>query len=178
MADGRHVLLIMKKQRSREGLTNASGLGILLLILCGQSFSQELALVMAPSAAIAPHVEIAPPMVINTFQPKVLTQEPVHKFWDRENKALFAGVAVSDAADFAVTCSNLNRGGKELNPITRVLAGSPATLAVNFAGETAGVVGLSYFFHKSGHHKLERLTSAVNISASAFAVGYGLSHRR
>jgi hypothetical protein len=50
-------------------------------------------------------------------------------------------------------------------------------LAINFAVETAGVVGISYFFHKTGHHKFERLTSYVNIGASAGAVSYGLLNR-
>jgi hypothetical protein len=58
-----------------------------------------------------------------------------------------------------------------------MFAGSTAGLAINFAGETAGSIGLSYLFHKTGHHKLERLTSFVNIGASGGAVGYGLSHR-
>jgi len=48
---------------------------------------------------------------------------------------------------------------------------------VNFAGETAGVVALSYFFHQTGHHKMERLVSMVNISSSAAAVTFDLAHR-
>jgi len=30
-------------------------------------------------------------------------------------------------------------------------------LAVNFVGETVGVISLSYFLHKTGYHKLERV---------------------
>jgi hypothetical protein len=100
-----------------------------------------------------------------------------HKFWDRENKILFAAVAASSAADFAVTYQNLHNGGRELNPITRLFAGSTAGLAANFAGETAGIIGLSYFLHKTGHHKLERIVSMSNIGVSSFAVGYDLAHR-
>lgn len=100
-----------------------------------------------------------------------------HKFWDKENKILFAAVAGISAADFAATRSNLQGGGKELNPVTRVFSGSTAGLAANFAGETAGVIGLSYFFHRTGHHKLERITSLMNVGVSAVAVSYDLSHR-
>ena len=50
-------------------------------------------------------------------------------------------------------------------------------LAMNFAGETAGVVALSYFFHKTGHHKLERFVSLTNIGSSAGAVTFDLIHR-
>src|SRR5580765_1679484 len=96
-----------------------------------------------------------------------------HKFWDRENKVLFFTAAALNGADFAVTRSNLQSGGRELNPVVRIFGRSTAGLAVNFAGETVGVVSLSYFFHKTGHHKLERWVSVVNISSSAGAVGYG-----
>jgi hypothetical protein len=47
---------------------------------------------------------------------------------------------------------------------------------VNFIGETVGVVSLSYFFHKTGHHKLERMVSLVDIGSSTGAVSYGLTH--
>lgn len=120
---------------------------------------------------------IEPATPVKTIQPESFPEAPRHKFWDRENKILFATVAAGGAADFAVTHANLQNGGRELNPITRLFSGSTAGLAVNFAGETAGVVGLSYVFHKTGHHKLERLTPLVNFSASLAAVSYGLSHR-
>jgi len=100
-----------------------------------------------------------------------------HRFLGTGNRALFATVAGFCAADFAVTRANLNNGGVELNPVTRVFSGSTAGLAVNFVGETAGVIGVSYLFHRTGHHKLERITPLVNIGASAFAVAYGLAHR-
>jgi len=48
---------------------------------------------------------------------------------------------------------------------------------VNFVGETVGVISLSYFFHKTAHHNLERIVSLVNTGSSADAVSYGLTHR-
>jgi hypothetical protein len=107
--------------------------------------------------------------------PQPVTSE--HKFWDRENKVLFFTAAALNGADFAVTRSNLQRGGRELNPGVRIFGRSTPGLAVNFVGETAGVLSVSYFFHKTGHHKLERWVSFVNISSSAAAVSYGLAHR-
>jgi hypothetical protein len=82
-----------------------------------------------------------------------------------------------NGADFAVTRANLQRGGQELNPLVRVFGRSTAGLAVNFVGETVGVISLSYFFHKTGHHRLERAVSLFNIGSSAGAVGYGLAHQ-
>src|SRR3974390_1184108 len=103
--------------------------------------------------------------------------ERPHRFWDRENTLLFAGVAVMNTADFWATRNNLSHGGRELNPLTRPFAGSTAGLAFNFTAETAGYIGASYIFHKTGHHKLERIASLVSIGGSAGAVAYDLSHR-
>ncbi len=99
------------------------------------------------------------------------------RFWDRENTLLFAGTVLTSAGDFVVTRQNLQGGGQELNPVARIFSGSTAGLVANFAGETAGVTGLSYFFHKTGHHRLERLAPMVNMAASGYAIGYGLRHR-
>lgn len=122
--------------------------------------------------APTPSVEAASPAV---FTPVSVTGE--HQFWDTQNRVLFVAVAALSGADFVVTRANLQSGGQELNPVVRVFGRSTAGLAVNFVGETAGSVALSYFFHKTGHHKLERAVSLVNIGSSAGAVGFGLANR-
>src|ERR1700722_18278522 len=43
-------------------------------------------------------------------------------------------------------------------------------------GEAVGVVAVSYLFHKTGHHKLERAVSMLNIGSSASAVTFDLLH--
>jgi len=124
------------------------------------------------STGAAPMVEMA--IVAAPVRP---AEPSVHRFWDRQNRVLFAATAGMATVDFFVTRANLRSGGKELNPVTRVFSGSTPALAANFALETTGVIGLSYVFHKTGHHKLERATSFVNIGSSAGAVVYGLTHR-
>src|SRR5437763_5562240 len=122
----------------------------------------------------------APTSLIESVSPIIIPQPNVdsrHKFWDTQNCILFAAAAVSNGADFAVTRANLQSGGRELNPLVRVFGRSSAGLAMNFAGETVGVISLSYFFHKTGHHKLERAVSLVNIGSSTGTVAYGLAHR-
>jgi hypothetical protein len=99
------------------------------------------------------------------------------RFWDKQNCALFVAAAALNGADFAVTRANLQSGGQELNPMVRVFGRSTAGLALNFIGETAGVVSISYFLHKTGHHKLERMVSMVNIGSSGGALSYSLMHR-
>jgi len=140
-------------------------------------------------------------MVLGLFCPALLGQGPVpdapgasmqpaptpfatsmnlvdeHKFWDKENRILFAASAAFSAADFAATRANLQSGGRDLNPVVRFFGPSTAGLAVNFAGETLGVIGVSYFFHRTGHHKIERIITMVNIGSSAGAVSYDLAIR-
>jgi len=119
-----------------------------------------------------------PAPMMTPVQPVTLPDAPDnHRFWDRENSILFAASAAFSAADFVVTRDNLRGGGQELNPVTRVFSGTTTGLALNFAGETAGVVGLSYFLHKTGHHKLERAVSMLNIGGSAAAVTFDFAHR-
>ena len=152
---------------------------VVLALVCGsmtagaQSVSLTNGASESPSGpAVSGEVE-ASPAVVNV-RPEAPAQ---HRFLDTENRLLFAGAAALSAADFAATRANLRAGGRELNPVTRLFGSSTAGLAVNFAGETAVVVGFSYYFHRTQHHKLERLTSILNIGTSAFAVGYDLNQR-
>lgn len=150
-----------------------------------------LALVMAPAqplfaqgpkpdlalwktASIEPALSPATPVSFAPVQP---VPHPHHRFWDTENRSLFATVAAASAADFYFTHENLASGGRELNPVTRLFCGSTAGLALSFTGQTAGVIGLSYFFHRTGHHRLERAAALVNIGASATAATYSATHR-
>lgn len=152
-----------------SNLVSAAAVTLLsILVTCPTSFAQG----PLPDEPVPAPIEHA-----STFAsaPQPATSE--HKFWDRQNKLLFVTAAAFNGADFAITRANLQSGGQELNPVVRIFGRSTAGLAVNFAGETAGVVTLSYLFHRTGHHKLERFVSVANIGASAGAVSYGLAHR-
>ncbi len=143
---------------------------LVFLGLCGPAMAQKASLSLLPPASIEP----AP--IVRSTDPVTLPEAPSHRFWDRENTFLFATSAAFSTADFIVTRNNLRNGGQELNPVTRMFSGSTAGLAVNFAGEAVGVVGLSYVFHKTGHHRLERAVSVLNIGSSASAVTFDLLH--
>jgi hypothetical protein len=176
--DGQYLALtiVMRKDWFRAILQCSAPILLLVLGMNQPALSQEVSVALLQpesmgSAAIAPA-----PMAI-AVQPAPLAEAPGHRFWDRENSVLFAATAAFSAADFVITRDNLRNGGREMNPVTRLFSGSTAGLAVNFAGETAGVVGLSYVFHKTGHHKLERVVSMLNISSSAAAVTFDLAHR-
>jgi hypothetical protein len=122
----------------------------------------------APSLFVEAHTPVS-------IAPAIVSSE--HRFWDKPNCALLFAAAALNGADFAVTRANLQSGGQELNPVVRMFGRSTPGLAMNFIGETVGVVSLSYFLHRTAHHKLERAVSMVNIGTSAGAVSYGLTHR-
>lgn len=118
----------------------------------------------------------AAPMPIIESRP-ALKEATTHRFWDRQNRVLFAATGIAATGDFFVTRANLASGGRELNPVTRMFTSSTPALASSFALQTTAVIGVSYLFHKTGHHRLERLTSVVSITTSSGAVAYGLTHR-
>jgi hypothetical protein len=156
-----------------------------LVLISGTAFAQSASIATLDDSPLRSGAVNTAPDRLGSAGPRAVGASPSappeapgrHKFWDGENRLLFATVAALSAADFAITRANLQRGGKELDPVTRVFSGTTAGLATNFAGETAGIIGLSYFFHKTGHHRLERITPLLNIGASSFAVLYDLSHR-
>lgn len=157
------------------GMAGKAAKALLLVLLSGVCFAEQNTLIAAVAEPI-----LAPSASITVAQPQLPAPHAFpeqHKFWDRQNKALFAAVVIMDTADFTITHSNLRRGGTEYNPIARMLTGSTPGQVVNFASEAAGTIALSYMFHKTGHHRLERITSLINIGTSGMAVGYGVTHR-
>lgn len=142
-----------------------------VIAFCSPAVAQQV------SAALLQPASLEPLPMTTSFQSVSIPEATSHRFWDRENSLLFAGNVAFSTADFVVTRDNLRNGGQELNPVTRIFAGSTAGLAVNFVGESAGVIGLSYYFHKTGHHKLERMVSVLNMGSSAAAVTFDLARR-
>jgi hypothetical protein len=105
--------------------------------------------------------------------------EAPHRFWDRKNKALFLIHAGVETTDFAITHHNLANGGRETNPLGKSLCESgTAGQAAFFGMRTAGALGISYLFHRTNHHRLERATTMFMISDSAYGVAYSFAHRR
>lgn len=82
-----------------------------------------------------------------------LTPEP-HKFMDRTNKTAFAVEGSVRLLDTVMTCRKLSRPGvRELWYPAQSCAG----IAAFEAGDVAASIGLSYWLHRRGSHKLERL---------------------
>ena len=92
---------------------------------------------------------------------------PPHRFWDRTNILLFSGVAVFRGLDYASTRNFMARGREEILLPDDVVDNSAGFASLE-AAATATSVGLSYWMHRTGHHKLERWISITHISVTAF----------
>jgi hypothetical protein len=64
-----------------------------------------------------------------------------------------------------------------LPPVTHLFAGSTAGFAVNFAAETAGIVGFSHLFTKQGTTSSSVRSPLLNIGCSAAAISFDLAYR-
>jgi hypothetical protein len=91
-----------------------------------------------------------------------IDRAPEHRFWDKENSLLFAGVGAARTLDYFSTLNMRRRGRQEILLSNEVVDNHAAFAAIEAAG-TGTSVGASYLFHRYGHHKLERWTSFVHI---------------
>ena len=89
----------------------------------------------------------------------------VHGFWDRENDWLFAGVGAGRVLDYTSTLKLRRRGIDEALLTNSIVDNHPLFVGIEVAA-TAASVGVSYLFHRTGHHRLERWTSAVHIGVA------------
>lgn len=85
-----------------------------------------------------------------------------HRFWDKENAWLFAGVGAARTLDYFSTLNMRRRGRQEIF-LTNDVVDNHAAFATIEAAATGVSIGASYLFHRYGHHKLERWTSFVHI---------------
>ena len=92
-----------------------------------------------------------------------------HRFWDRKNILLFSGVAAFRGLDYASTRNFERRGRQEVLLPDDVVNNSAGFASLEAAG-TAASVGISYLFHRTGHHKLERWVSIGHIGVTGFGV--------
>ena len=135
---------------------------LILMILFLMAPSHALAQDDAGASANKPKVDSPAPA--QTTAEKI--QKPEHKFWDKENDWLFAGVAASRTLDYFSTLNLRRRGGNEIL-ITNDAVDNHAAFATIEAAGTGLSVGASYLFHRYDHHKLERWTSIVHIGLAS-----------
>jgi hypothetical protein len=89
----------------------------------------------------------------------------VHRFWDAENVGLFAGVGGARMLDYISTRHFRDRGVNEWLLSNRIVDNRLLFVGIELAA-TAASVGVSYAFHRTGHHKLERWVSIVHLGTA------------
>lgn len=111
-------------------------------------------------------------------QPPPAALPAPHAFWDRRNRQLFAGILVFRALDYASTRNMQARGREEILLPDEVANNDQGFAALELAG-TATSIALSYWMHRTGHHRLERWISIAHISVTGFGVvrNYSLESR-
>jgi len=112
-----------------------------------------------------------------TGQPSVSSQagRGSHPFWDKDNILLFAGVGAGRALDYASTRHFRERGINEWLLSNSIVDNKPLLAGIEAAGVAASL-GVSYLFHRTGHHKLERWVSIahIGVAVGASARNYSL----
>lgn len=98
------------------------------------------------------------------------TAPKTHRFWDRENILLFSGVGLARGLDYASTLNIRRRGINEIFLTNGIVDNHPLFASIEAAG-TGASIGLSYIFHATGHHTLERWTSIVHIGVGIGGAG-------
>ena len=102
-------------------------------------------------------------------RPRRPLSDSPHAFWDRTNILLFSGVAVFRGLDYASTRNFLARGREEIL-IPDDIVNNSAAFASLEAAATLTSVGLSYWMHRTNHHKIERWISIGHIGVTGFGV--------
>lgn len=109
--------------------------------------------------------EAALPEKPQRAEPQAPADAP-HRFWDKRNLWLFAGVAAARALDYHSTGNMRRRGRDEILLTNEVVDNKPAFAAIQI-GAVATSVGLSYLFHRTRHHRLERWVSILHFGVAA-----------
>jgi hypothetical protein len=155
----------------RRGL--AAGHAVLALAILGIAQNALAQQSQNPQPTVATSRDTQKPVLISPPEAPTVAIPP-HRFWDRTNILLFSGVAVFRGLDYASTRNFQARGRTEILLAQAVVNNSAAFASVE-AGGAATSVALSYLFHRTGHHKMERWLSIGHISVTAFGVGWNYS---
>jgi len=132
---------------------------LLLIVVASPLRAQQTSAPAGPEKPVAPAPQATP------GAPSAAHALPAHRFWDRENDLLFAAVGAGRALDYASTL-NLRRRGIDEVFLTNSIADNHPLFGGIEAAATAASIGVSYLFHCTGHHRLERWTSAVHFGVA------------
>jgi hypothetical protein len=149
----------LKKRRLHAQIARAVAFGLLVVLLAGFATVR-----LNAQESQRPPIPKAPPALPSQSQ---LPSEGVHRFWDKTNLMLFAGVATVRTLDYTSTRHFRSLGHNEVLLTNSVVDNKPLFAGIEVAGMALSI-GAAYWLHRTGHHKLERWVSVVHIGAGAF----------
>jgi hypothetical protein len=138
----------------------AIALGLSLLVLDAYAQDSTALILVNPATD-------SPPVSSPAVEAESTTVRFDHRFWDHDNVWLFSGIAFTRGMDYASTRNMQARGRKEILLAPEVVNNDAAFASLEAAG-TLTSIGISYLFHRTGHHSLERWLSIGHISVTAF----------
>lgn len=151
--------------QGRRGPGTAAAILVLVLGLAASPRRLQAQQVQAkPRPAFAPQVQVQ----------SANSARKVHRFFDKTNLTLFAGVATVRALDYTSTEHFRSLGDNEVLLSNSIVDNKPLFAGIEVAG-TALSIGVAYLLHRTGHHKLERWVSVVHIGVGAFGDAHNYS---
>jgi hypothetical protein len=155
VADHRVCVNLTESQMSKAKLAQICVV-VSLLITAWPSHAQEPQNIVLPSSAQE-------------------EQEP-HRFFDKQNIALWSSVAVAHAMDCDSTWKMLDSGNGREAELPASLAQSRVGMSLFSVGVVGAQVGGSLLLHRLGWHRAERWTSAVHATTTGVTAvrNYGL----
>lgn len=171
-------------------MSSAGKLGVILLLChaaCGVCGVELRAQELSKASARHESAEQSPPVATEAFEnqdfsarenPRAEGDQPsaegfgtrqfgeAHRFWDRENIWLFAGVGAARGLDYTSTLNMRRRGRQEILLTNSVVDNHPLFAGIEAMG-TGASIGLSYWLHRTNHHRLERWVSIVHIGLTS-----------
>lgn len=159
----------VKRKITKRGAVKAKRLlGRLFLIAALWGVIPMARLLAQTPAATKPDASVArdAPAPNDAGKREIAQSHQEHRFWDKKNVWLFAGVGASRTLDYFSTLNFRRRGRQEIFLTNDVVDNHAAFATVEAAG-TGVSIGVAYLFHQYGHHKLERWTSIVHIGVAS-----------
>src|SRR5436853_7458701 len=111
------------------------------------------------------------PALSVTAKSQIIPAARRHVFWNRAALIRFSILAGLVAGDSITTQQVLNFGGKESNSLPRpfVRHGAAGQLAASSVGY-AFAVGVSYWFHRDRHHRMEHIFENLMIGVESASI--------
>lgn len=142
----------------KRAMLRVIGVTILAVLTCASPGWAQAPPGNQPSGASA--------LVASPPRPAKTAVGPQHRFLDRTNLILFLGVAAVRTLDFTSTEHFRERGNNEVLLTNNIVDNKPLFAGIEAAGVAASIA-VSYWLHRTGHHKLERWVSVIHIGVAA-----------